>query len=202
MEVRCVRNCKKKDKQGRCLAEAVSIEEHWLWKHLSEFRNLNRSEADNVVIYDKAGIPSVMVRFSRVTDNDLFIGGSHRPHPAFIVDGKAYDEIYISKYPNTVINGRAYSLPMMKPEVNVTYDEAVNLCRAKGEGWHLWTAAERGLIANICHKNKVFPHGNTNCGNWHRDDSEKGKTYDGGYKTLTGSRPATWNHDHTPFGVF
>ena len=27
MEVRCTRNCKKKDKQGRCLAEAISIEE-------------------------------------------------------------------------------------------------------------------------------------------------------------------------------
>lgn len=111
--------------------------------------------ADNVVIYDKAGIPSVMVRFSRVTDNDLF-GGSCRPHPAFVVDGKVYDEIYISKYPNTVINGRAYSLQMTKPEVNVTYDEAVNLCRAKGEGWHLWTAAERGLIANIVTRTKCF----------------------------------------------
>ena len=199
MEVRCTRNCKKKDKQGRCLAEAISIEETGCgaFIRVPEFEPFR---ADNVVIYDKAGIPSVMVRFSRVTDNDLF-GGSCRPHPAFVVDGKVYDEIYISKYPNTVINGRAYSLPMTKPEVNVTYDEAVNLCRAKGEGWHLWTAAERGLIANICHKNEVFPHGNTNCGDWHGDNSEKGKTYDGGYKTLTGSGPATWNHDHTPFGV-
>lgn len=199
MEVRCTRNCKKKDKHGRCLAEAISIEETGCgaFIRVPEFEPFR---ADNVVIYDKAGIPSVMVRFSRVTDNELF-GGSHRPHPAFVVDGKVYDEIYISKYPNTVINGRAYSLPMTKPEVNVTYDEAVNLCRAKGEGWHLWTAAERGLIANICHKNEVFPHGNTNCGDWHGDNSEKGKTYDGGYKTLTGSGPATWNHDHTPFGV-
>ena len=121
MEVRCTRNCKKKDKQGRCLAEAISIEETGCgaFIRVPEFEPFR---ADNVVIYDKAGIPSVMVRFSRVTDNDLF-GGSCRPHPAFVVDGKVYDEIYISKYPNTVINGRAYSLPMTKPEVNVTYDE-------------------------------------------------------------------------------
>ena len=199
MKVRCTRNCKKKDKQGRCLAEEVSIGETGCraFIRVPEFEPFR---ADNVVIYDKAGIPSVMVRFSRVTDNDLF-GGSCKPHPAFVINGKVYDEIYISKYPNTVINGRAYSLPMTEPETCATYEEAVNLCRAKGEGWHLWTAAERGLIANICHKNEVFPHGNTNYGSWHGDNSENGKIYDGGYKTLTGSGPATWNHDHTPFGV-
>lgn len=199
MEVRCTRDCKKKDKQGRCLADAISIEEFGCGAFV-KVPEYEPFRADNVVIYDKAGIPSVMVRFSRVTDNELF-GGSHRPHPAFVVEGKVYDEIYISKYPNTVINGKAYSLPMMKPETNVTFDDAVRLCKEKGEGWHLWTAAERGLIANICHINEVFPHGNTNCGEWHEDGIEKGIKYDGGYKTLTGSGPVTWNHDHTPFGV-
>lgn len=74
MEVRCTRNCKKKDKQGRCLAEAISTK-RLAAERLSEFREFEPFRADNVVIYDKAGIPSVMVRFSRVTDNDLF-GGS------------------------------------------------------------------------------------------------------------------------------
>lgn len=200
MEVRCTRDCKKKDKQGRCLADAISIEEFGCGAFV-KVPEYEPFRADNVVIFDKAGIPSVMVRFSRVTDNELF-GGSHRPHPAFVVEGKVYDEIYISKYPNTVINGKAYSLPMMKPETNVTFDDAVRLCKEKGEGWHLWTAAERGLIANICHMNEVFPHGNTNCGEWHEDGIEKGIKYDGGYKTLTGSGPVTWSHDHTPFGVY
>lgn len=199
MEVRCTRDCKKKDKQGGCLADAISIEEFGCGAFV-KVPEYEPFRADNVVIYDKAGIPSVMVRFSRVTDNELF-GGSHRPHPAFVVAGKVYDEIYISKYPNTVINGKAYSLPMMKPETNVTFDDAVRLCKEKGEGWHLWTAAERGLIANICHTNEVFPHGNTNCGEWHDDGIEKGIKYDNRYKTLTGSGPVTWNHDHTPFGV-
>lgn len=209
MQVRCTRNCKNKDEQGRCLAKEISIEETGCGAFI-RFPEFEPFRADNVVIYDKVGIPSVMVRFSRVTDNDLF-GGSCKPHPAFVIDGKVHDEIYISKYPNTVINGRAYSLPMTEPETCATCEEAVNFCKAKGEGWHLWTAAERGLIANICHKNEVFPHGNTYYGYWHGDKSEKGEPYGNGcanmligsgpVNTLTGSGPATWNHDHTPFGV-
>ena len=199
MEVLCKKECKRKDKFGRCKMDTIPIEEFGCGAYV-KIPEYEPFRADNVVIYDKAGIPSIMVRFSRVTDNELF-GGSCRPHPAFVVEGKVYDEIYISKYPNTVINGKAYSLPMAKPETGVTFDEAVKLCKEKGEGWHLWTAAERGLIVNICNKSGVFPHGNTNYGEWHKDGSEKGITDSNGCKTLTGSGPATWNHDHTPFGV-
>ena len=198
MEVKCTRNCKRRDGDGRCHASSITIGENGcgVFIKMPEYEPFR---ADNVVIYDKAGIPSVMVRFSRVTNEELF-GWSDKVHPAFVINKEIYDEIYISKFPNTIINGKAYSLPMQQPAVNVTFDEAVEACRSKGEGWHLWTAAERGLLANTCKKNDVFPHGNTNYGKWHRDDSEKGQTYGGG-KTLTGSGPATWNHDHTPFGV-
>lgn len=198
MEVKCTRNCKQKDRKGVCTASSITIgnEGCGVFVKAPEFEPFR---ADNVVIFDKAGIPSVMVRFSRVTDNELF-GGSCRPHPAFVINGEVYDEIYISKYPNVIINGKAYSLPMQQPAVDVTYDDAQKACRSKGEGWHLWTAAERGLIANICKKNELFPHGNTSGCSWHGDSEEKGKTY-GGDKTLTGSGPETWNHDHTPFGI-
>lgn len=158
-------------------------------------------EGNVVAIYDNAGIPSFMYKFTRVSNKELF-GGSDKPHPAFVIGGEVYDEIYISVYPNCEINGKPYSLPYQKPWTNLTNDEASEACFNKGEGWHLMTAAEWGLIANISLKNGTLPHGNTNNGQYHADASEKGVKYDGGDgRTLTGSGPATWTHNHTPEGV-
>ena len=67
-------------------------------------------------------------------------------HPMFVIGGKTYDEVYISKYPNVIINGKAYSLPLQEPSVNVTLGDAEKACFSKGEGWHLMTAMERGYI--------------------------------------------------------
>lgn len=156
-------------------------------------------EAAVVAIYDNAGIPSFMYRFKKTTNAELF-GGSDKTHPAFIIGGKEYDEIFISVYPNCEINGKPYSLPYQKPWTNITNEKAAEACFSKGEGWHLITAAEWGLIANTCLKNDTLPHGNTNCGSYHADPEEKGKTYDN-YRTLTGSGPATWTHNHTPEGI-
>ena len=155
---------------------------------------------ETVVIYDYAGIPSIMRKFSRVSNSELFEGGSDAPHPAFIIDGEVYDEIYISVYPNCEINGKPYSLPMMKPWTSITIDDAAKACQSKGTGWHLITAAEWGLVANISKRDGTLPHGNTNSGSYHADASEKGQTYGGG-RTLTGSGPATWTHNHKPDGV-
>lgn len=158
-------------------------------------------EGNVVAIYDNAGIPSFMYKFTRVSNKELF-GGSDRPHPAFVIGGEVYDEIYISVYPNCEINGKPYSLPYQKPWTNLANDEAAEACFSKGEGWHLMTAAEWGLIANISLKNGTLPHGNTNDGQYHADTTEKGVKYDGGNgRTLTGSGPATWTHNHTPEGV-
>ena len=52
-------------------------------------------EHDVVAIYDNAGIPSIMHRFRRITDKELF-DGSDKVHPAFIIGGEVYDEIFIS----------------------------------------------------------------------------------------------------------
>lgn len=83
MEIRCTRDCKKKDKHGRCLAETISINETGCGTFV-KIPEYEPFRADNVVIYDKEGIPSIMVRFLRVSDNDLF-GGSYRPHPAIFL---------------------------------------------------------------------------------------------------------------------
>lgn len=156
---------------------------------------------ETVVIYDDYGIPSIMRKISKVTDAELF-GGANKTHPAFIIDGEEYDEIYISVYPNCVINGRPYSLPYMKPWTDLTNDEAAKACFSKGDGWHLMTAAEWGLVANICNRDGTYPHGNTKYGKYHADLSEEGATFDGGAgKTLTGSGPATWTHNHKPDGI-
>lgn len=160
---------------------------------------IDGAKEETVVIYDNAGIPSIMRKFSRITNAELF-DGCEDVHPAFIIGGEVYDEIYISVYPNCEINGKPYSLPFQKLWTNITNDDAAKACFSKGEGWHLMTAAEWGLIANISLKNDTLPHGNTNCGKYHADESEKGVAYDN-YRTLAGSGPATWTHNHKPDGV-
>lgn len=155
---------------------------------------------ENTVIFDDKGIPSIMVKFTKESNKSLF-GGSEKPHPMFIIGGTEYDEIFISKYPNTIINGRPYSLPFTKPATNITNDEAAKLCFAKGDGWHMMTATEWGYLALDSLRNGTLPHGNTDYGKYHANKKEKGELYDG-YRTLTGSGPATWAHDHTPEGVY
>lgn len=154
---------------------------------------------DVVAIYDDAGIPSIMHRFRKTSNKELF-GGSDKTHAAFIIGEEEYDEIFISVYENCEINGKPYSLPMQKPWTNITNDEAAEACFSKGEGWHMMTRAEWGLLANLSKKNGTFPHGNTNYGKYHADPEEKGVMADNCI-TLTGSGPATWTHDHTPEGV-
>ena len=63
------------------------------------------------------------------------------------------------------------------------------------------TAAEWGLLANTSLMLGTLPHGNTNSGKYHADPEEHGEEYDNSGKTLTGSGPATWTHNHTPEGV-
>lgn len=153
------------------------------------------AEHNNVVIFDDRGIPSIMVRFMRPKDTE--------ETPAmFKIGDKVVDTIYISKYPNKVINGRAYSLPMVYPTVNINFDEAVQACRAKGSGWHLMTAVEWEYLLNQSRQQDTLPHGNTDYGKDYYHKDEQGNREGCGYgKTLAGSGPATWNHDHTVYGV-
>lgn len=118
---------------------------------------------DVVAIYDNAGIPSIMHRFRRVSNKGLF-GGEDKPHPAFVIGGEVVDEIYISVYQNTMINGKPYSLPRMKPATDITMEDFAQACFSKGEGWHCLTAAEWGLLANTSLKLGTLPHGNTKYG--------------------------------------
>lgn len=191
MKVKCGMKCKANE-NGYCKRPEIGI----LDGKCGDFRAEPEFEAfreDNVVIFDKAGLPSIMVKFTRNPDKPA--------HPMFVIGKETYDEVYISKYPNVIINGKAYSLPLMQPSVNVTLEDAEKACFDKGEGWHLMTAMERGYIANLCYETGIFPHGNTDGGVYHADPKEKGVTFNGRCKTLTGSGPETWTHDHTVFGI-
>ena len=147
----------------------------------------------NEVIFDSRGIPDTMVVF---TPDELGLPAEIR--------GKAVKEYAISKYPNTLIGGVPYSLPYQQPAVNINHDEAIRLCESKGPGWHLITNDEWAALAHQSRKNGTHPRGNTDCGKSHSHPEETGTTYrdsSGDSKTLTGSGPVTWNHDHTAEGV-
>lgn len=101
-------------------------------------------EHDVVAIYDNAGIPSIMHRFRRVTNKELF-GGSDAVHPAFIIGGEVYDEIYISVYENTMINGKPYSLPLQEPVTNITMEDFAQACFLQGRGLALPDGSGVGL---------------------------------------------------------
>ena len=145
----------------------------------------------NDVIFDKSGIPDIMVVF---TPDELGL-------PATL-KGRKVSEYLISKYPNTLIGGVPHSLPFQKPAVDVNFDEAVQLCESKGTGWHLLTNDEWAALARQSWENDTMPTGNTSSGKSHSHPEQTGTTYDGGYgKTLTGSGPVAWNHDRTAEGV-
>jgi len=159
----------------------------------------------NDILYDDQGMPSIMVRIPKMTFAQLGLGESNAIFPAFIVNGQEVDELYISKYQNVVQNNRAYSLPGVLNTSYVTHDQAMQYCTNKGEGWHLVTAFEWGLLVNLCEQNGFIPKGNTKWGVDYDSDTpiaipgdyENGKTR----RTLTGTGPVSWFHDNTPSGI-
>ncbi len=160
----------------------------------------------NTVIFDDAGLPSVMVVIPKVANNALITGTAATTHPAFIVNGTEKDKAYFSKYINIVKNNRAYSLPMQDPKTSVNIDTARQYCRNKGGGWSLTPAALWSAVALGCKKTGFQPHGNNNYGKDvdHTYETGVGTSIDGDHgtgRTATGSGPATWYHDGTFAGI-
>ena len=104
MNVICNRNCVDAV-GGKCVRKELEIGKTGLCQNFVEFREFYRE--DNVVVMDKNGLPSIMVKLTRKQDVKPI-------HPMFIIGGEVFDEIFISKYKNCIINGLAYSLPMQK----------------------------------------------------------------------------------------
>ena len=166
--------------------------------------------ANNELIVDDKGDPSVMVKIPKLTYADVGIGTSTKALPAFIVNGKEIPYIYVSKYQNIVKNDRAYSLPYQVPAVNMTIDQARAYCENKGEGWHLMTNAEWAAIALWCKKHDCMPYGNNNYdyGDYYNtaDKGAPAPVYveDWGENvpyTFTGSGPKNWYHNNDFSGI-
>ena len=159
----------------------------------------------NTVMYDDKGNPSVMVAVPKFSLSDVLDGAPNVVCPAFLVNGVEKDVLWISKYLNIVHDNRAYSVPGVDPRASIDFNTARAACFAKGSGWHLMTNAECAAIALWCLKNGFQPRGNDNYGKSSQAAYESGvaATKSGGQinRTLTGSGPATWNHDGTPEGI-
>lgn len=159
----------------------------------------------NEILYDDKNMPSIMVKIPKQTYAQLGMGESTAVHPAFIVNGQEVDAIWISKYPNIIKNGRAYSLPGQDPANTINFENALNACTAKGPGWHMMTQMERGLLIQWCENNAFIPIGNNSYGKHSTETSYKAipaNIVDGNTnRTLTGTGPLTWYHDNSPSGI-
>lgn len=164
---------------------------------------------NNKVIFDDVGMPSIMVGVPKMKYSDIITGGTTDTLPWWIVDGVEKNVIWVSKYINTVVNSRAYSLPMKDPYVNVNFDNALAYCRNKGNGWHL---NQNGVFAALnlwSERNGTIPRGNINWDASYTNTYERGvNTYkdpaytDGrGGRTATGSGPITWYHNYDSSGI-
>jgi hypothetical protein len=167
------------------------------------------SGGKNTVLYDSKGYPSIMVVIPKFNLQDIDPSLGTGVHPAFIVNGVEKSEIFIGKFQAKVHDGVALSLPGQDPTVIVNFDQSLNYCKAKGAGWHLMTNAEWAAVALWCWKNGFQPRGNNNYGRDYSQPYETGRRVDGKApgdttgtaRILTGSGPASWYHDNTPFGI-
>jgi len=161
---------------------------------------------NNELINDRFDNPSLMVYIPKFKMNQIIGGGSDKVHPAFIVNGAERDGFYISKYTNTDVDGRGYSLPAAVPcncvGINKSHEKSI----AKGLGWHLTTIQEWGAIALCCKKNGHLPRGNNNHGRDRREDMFKAvpvtNVENGIERVLTGTGPLSWSHDNTAAGIW
>ena len=162
---------------------------------------------NNHVIVDETDLPSVMVFIPKFKLSDVLDAGDSSTHPAFIVNGTEVPGFYISKYQNCVHSGVAYSLPAQDPANTINFDNSRARCEAKGNGWHLMTAAEWAAIALWCKANGFQPLGNNNYG---KDSSESNyraipscprDSSDRIQRIATGTGPLTWYHDKTLGGI-
>lgn len=160
----------------------------------------------NELIADDRGVDSVMVRIPKQSYTQLGLADSTEIHPAFIVNGKEVDAVYISKYENVIKDGRAYSHPSETPSVNVDFEEASMACTEKGLGWHLMSKAEWALLAGWCLNNGFLPKGNCDFGKDIHEKSYKAVPVDMQDRTkncvLTGTGPIEWSHDKSLAGIW
>lgn len=163
---------------------------------------LKLSHGRNTVLYDDAGVPAVMVRIPAMTCRELVKGCcSDDVHPAFRLGNKRLREVWVSKYLNCVVDGRAASLPMSVPANVRNLDQALSLIRPKGKGWLLMPFSLHMAIVLKCHADGREISGNTDKGHDYYAPEELGVVTDSG-TVLTGSGPLRWSHNGRPDGLW
>ncbi len=156
----------------------------------------------NTVLYDDAGVPSIMVRIPAMTCRELLKGReSEALHPAFRLGSKRLREVWVSKYLNCVVDGRAASLPMSVPENVRNIDQAEAYVRPKGKGWIVMPFLLQMALDLQCHADSREISGNTNGGHDYYNADELGVVTASG-TVLTGSGPLCWAHNGRPDGIW
>ncbi|WP_419147626.1 SUMF1/EgtB/PvdO family nonheme iron enzyme [Pseudoalteromonas 'SMAR'] len=172
----------------------------------------HNSGGRNTVIYDAQGNPNIMCVIPRFNVEDLGLTELELGtgvHPAFVTNGAPRGEILIGKYLASATTNGSAVIGGSQPRTSVNYDTAKQLCTQKGENWHLMSIHEWAAIALWSLANGTVPRGNTNNGRSHEAKWETARRADNGLpgdtsgtgRTDTGKGPATWNHNHTEFGI-
>ena len=107
------------------------------------------------------------------------------------IKGQEGEGVRDQQVPNTMIDGRPYSLPScLRPSMSITTRRSW-LCEAKGPGWHLITNDEWAALSHQSWENDTVPTGNTSSsGKSHSHPEQTGTTAKDSYgKTLAGSGP-------------
>ena len=126
---------------------------------MSNFDDLSMAVAsfggNNAVKFDDLGMPSIMVAIPKMKYSDIITGGTQETLPWWIVDGVEKEAIWVSKYINTVVNDRAYSLPMKDPKAYIDFDTALAV---RIKRYSFLTSGMTGLVlfAKVM-KKKDFP---------------------------------------------
>lgn len=162
---------------------------------------------NNKIILDDDGNPHVFVYIPKFRLCDVLDTKDESVHPAFIIDGKEVDGVYIAKYLSSNHNEKPYSLPNMDPANSRNFDWFVNNSASLGDGFHEMTLAEHAAVSLWCKKNGFMPKGNNNYGKDLTESvitavpspnvNDNGKTA----RTLTGTGPKSWFHNNDLSGI-
>ena len=169
------------------------------------------SQGRNTVLYTAKGQPCYMHILTHADMAAVNTALGITRHPAFILNGVDKNELFIGQHIGFSSNGEMVSVPGVNPINTITFDAAVSLARANGNGWHVMSNAEWAAVALYCYYNNFQPRGNTNYGRSSDVTTERGvddatgrlalTTGTATTRTRTGSGPASWRHDNSAFGI-
>lgn len=164
----------------------------------------------NVVRFDDANQPSILVRFvpnKEAKKSFLYSDSTSGIHQAFVIDNlvRPFER---AKYNFGRVGSTNYPVNLygLTPAHSWNFDQFQAMAVAKGAGWSLPSQAMEAYIALLSMRKAFQSRGNTYYGYSHERPDEGGIMSSelenvGTRHTLTGTGPVSWRHDGTPFGV-